>query len=189
MSRTNGLPQELDLGSVVFDRDQIHAAVERMAAEISADFAGARLLVVGVLPGAVLFLADLVRSLSTAVETDLIALSRFGPPDHASARVRILKDLEADVRGRPVLLVEDIVDTGLTLHHLISTLIPRGPSSVQAAALLERPQRRLIRIPLTYVGFQAPDDFLVGYGLQHQGQYRQLPFIARLPEEALASPG
>jgi hypoxanthine phosphoribosyltransferase len=180
-----GLPDGLDLSSVVFDQDQIRAAVNRMAAQISADYAGMPLLVVGVLPGAVLFLADLVRALSTPVETDLIALSRYGPPDGAQHKVRILKDLESDVRGRPVLLAEDIVDTGLTLHHLISSLIPRQPASIHVATLLERPQRRLIRIPLAYVGFQAPDDYLVGYGLQHKGHYRQLPFIARLPEDPL----
>lgn len=167
---------------MVFDRDQIRAAVHRLAGDISADYAGAPLLIVGVLPGAILFLGDLLRALSIPVESDTMALSRFGPPDGEHARVRILKDLEADLRGRPVLLVEDIVDTGLTLHHLIGALIPRQPASIHVAALLDRPHRRLIRIPLAYVGFEAPDDFLVGYGLQHQGHYRQLPFIARLPQ-------
>lgn len=170
----------LDLGPTVFDSDQIRESVARLAAEISADHPQGDLVLVGILPGVIFFLADLVRALSVPVELDLMAITRFGPPEVTHGEVRIQRDVEVDIRGRPVLLVEDIVDTGLTVHHLMGALIPRKPASIKIAALLERPNRRLIRVPLAYTGFQAPEDFVVGYGLQYQGRYRQLPFIAQL---------
>ncbi len=169
-----------DLGPTVFDSDQIRVSVARLAAEISADYPDGNLVVVGILPGVVFFLADLVRSLSVPAELDMMAITRFGPPEETGGEVRIQRDVEVGIRGRPVLLVEDIVDTGLTVHHLMGALIPRQPASIKIAALLERPDRRLIRVPLAYTGFRAPEDFLVGYGLQHQGRYRQLPYIAQL---------
>jgi hypoxanthine phosphoribosyltransferase len=164
----------------VFGQEQIQARVAHLAADITTDYAGTNPVVVGVLPGVIFFLSDLVRSLSVAIELDLMAISRFGPPEATGGEVRIQRDIEADITGRPVLLVENIVDTGLTVHHLLGSLIPRQPASVKVAALLERPDRRLMRVPLTYVGFEAPEDFLVGYGLQFEGKYRQLPFIAQL---------
>lgn len=170
----------IDIGPIVFDSDQIRNGVARLAAAISADYPDGDLVVAGILPGVIFFLADLVRSLSISVELDLMAITRFGPPEDTGGEVRIQRDLEADIRGRPVLLVEDIVDTGLTVHHLMGALVPRQPASIKIAALLERPDRRLIRVPLAYTGFKAPEDFLVGYGLQYQGRYRQLPYIAQL---------
>jgi hypoxanthine phosphoribosyltransferase len=168
------------LGPIVFDQEQIQAEVARLAAVISADYESTDLMVVGILPGGIFFLTDLVRSLSIPVGVDLMAITRFGPPEVTGGEVRIERDIEADIRGRPVLLVEDIVDTGLTVHHIMGLLIPRQPQSIKVAALLERPDRRLIRVPLAYTAFEAPEDFLVGYGLQHAGHFRQLPYIARL---------
>lgn len=170
-------------GAVVFSQGQIGDAVRRMAAEIARDHQGQEPVVIGVLPGAIFLLADLVRAMDLPLQVDAIAISRFGPPEETGGVVHVQRDIEADINGRPVLLVEDIVDTGLTVHHLLGTLIPRKPSSIRVAALLERPQRRLIRVPLHYVGFQAPDDFLVGFGLGHEGRFRQLPYIARYPAE------
>jgi hypoxanthine phosphoribosyltransferase len=172
----DGLP----LGPVVFSSEQIQASVSRLAAAISADYPDGDLVVVGILPGVIFFLADLVRKMTVPVELDLMSITRFGPPEETGGEVRIQRDVEVDIRQRPVLLVENIVDTGLTVHHLMSALIPREPAAIKVAALLERPNRRLIRVPLTYAGFEAPEDFLVGYGLQYQGRYRQLPFIAQL---------
>lgn len=169
------------IGPVVFSAAEISEAVHRLAADISEDYRGERPVVVGVLPGGVFLLADLVRALSVPVEVDVIAISRFGPPEETGGVVHIQRDIEAEIEGRPVILVEDIVDTGLTVHHLLGTLIPRQPASVRVAALLERPDRRLIRVPLHYVGFAAPEDFLVGFGLGHEGRFRQLPYIARYP--------
>jgi hypoxanthine phosphoribosyltransferase len=186
---TDARLEGLDHGPIVFDQEQIRVCVARLAAQISADYFGSDLVVVGVLPGVVFFLSDLVRSLAVPVELDLMAITRFGPPEVTGREVRIQRDIEVDVKGRPVLLVEDIVDTGLTVHHLMGALVPRQPESIRVAALLERPNRRLIRVPLTYVGLRAPEDFLVGYGLQHQGRYRQLPYIAQLPPGEQGSSG
>jgi hypoxanthine phosphoribosyltransferase len=170
-----------DLGATVFSQDVIEAAVDRLADEISADYHGTQPVVVGVLPGAYVFLADLTRALTIPVEVDVMAISRFGPPEETGGEVHVQRELEADIAGRSVLLVEDIVDTGLTAHYLLSTLIPRDPASIRIAALLERPNRRLIRVPLDYVGFEAPESFLVGYGLGHGGRFRQLPYVAQYP--------
>ena len=170
----------IHIGPTIFSADKIRDRVARMAGEISSDFPNGDLVMVGVLPGVIFFLADLVRAISVPVELDLMAITRFGPPEVTGGEVRIQRDVEVDIKGRPVLLVEDIVDTGLTVHHLMGALIPRQPATVKIAALLERPNRRLMRIPLAYTGFTAPEDFLVGYGLQYQGHYRQLPYIAQL---------
>jgi hypoxanthine phosphoribosyltransferase len=159
-----------DLGATVFSQDVIEAAVDRLADEISADYHGTQPVVVGVLPGAYVFLADLTRALTIPVEVDVMAISRFGPPEETGGEVHVQRELEAD-----------IVDTGLTAHYLLSTLIPRDPASIRIAALLERPNRRLIRVPLDYVGFEAPESFLVGYGLGHGGRFRQLPYVAQYP--------
>ncbi|MGA9532169.1 MAG: phosphoribosyltransferase family protein [Anaerolineales bacterium] len=186
ISQAVGVNDQVDVrpvGPVVFSQAEIADAVRRLAADISRDYQDDPPVVVGVLPGGIFLLADLVRALSLPVEVDVIAISRFGPPEETGGVVHIQRDVEAEIEGRPVLLVEDIVDTGLTVHHLLGTLIPRQPASVRVAALLGRPNRRLIRVPLHYVGFEAPEDFLVGYGLGHEGRFRQLPYIARYPTD------
>jgi len=175
--------EDRSTGAVVFSQAQINDAVQRMAGEIASDYEDQQPLIVGVLPGAIFLLADLVRAMDMPLQVDVIAISRFGPPEETGGVVRVQRDIEAGIAGRPVVLVEDIVDTGLTIHHLLGTLIPRQPSSIRVAALLERPERRLIRVPLDYVGFEAPEDFLVGFGLGHEGRFRQLPYIARYPAD------
>jgi hypoxanthine phosphoribosyltransferase len=185
-SQAASLDGQVDLhpvGPVVFSQAEIADAVRRMANDISSDYQDERPVLVGVLPGGIFLLADLVRAMTIPAEVDVIAISRFGPPQETGGVVHVQRDIEAEITGRPVLLVEDIVDTGLTVHHLMSTLIPRQPASVRVAALLERPGRRLIRVPLNYVGFEAPEDFLVGFGLGHEGHFRQLPYIARYPAD------
>lgn len=166
------------LAPVVFSEDQIRQRVAELAAELSTDYIDKNPVIIGILTGTVMFMADLLRMLTIPVEVDFMAISRFGPPQQTHGAVRVLKDLEIPLGGRHAVLVEDLVDTGLTLSHIRETLQARGPASLRACALLSRPQRRLIEVPLDYVGFDAPDDFLVGYGMHYRQQYRQLPYIA-----------
>jgi hypoxanthine phosphoribosyltransferase len=173
-----GRPGPGTLGPVVFNQDQIRERVVALAADLSRDYRDGMPVIIGVLTGTVMFVADLVRALSIPVEVDFMAISRFGPPRETHGAVRVLKDLEIPLAGRHAVLVEDLVDTGFTLSHILGTLNARGPSSVRVCTLLSRPQRRLIDVPLEYVGFDAPDDYLVGYGLHYRQQFRQLPYIA-----------
>lgn len=176
-----------ELGPIEFEGNRIRDRVHALADEISNAYRGSDVVLVGILPGAVIFVADLLRALSIQAGLDFIAISRFGPSESTQGAVHILKDMETPIRGKDVLLVEDIVDTGLTLHHIMGILIPRQPASIRVCAFLERPARRLVRIPLEFVGFEAPEAFLVGYGLQFEGRFRQLPFVARLDEGVIAS--
>jgi hypoxanthine phosphoribosyltransferase len=167
-----------ELGPVVFTEDQIRHRVAEMAADLSTDYVDKKPVIIGVLAGTVMFMADLLRALTVPVEVDFLAISRFGPPEETHGAVRVLKDLEIPLAGRHAVVVEVLVDTGFTLSHILGTLRARGPVSVRVCALLNRRQRRLINVPLDYVGFDAPDDFLVGYGMHYRQQYRQLPYIA-----------
>ena len=176
-----------ELGPIEFDADRIRDRVRALAEDISDAYLGSDVVLVGILPGAVMFVADLLRSLSIQAGLDFIAISRFGPSESTQGAVHILKDMETPIGGKDVLLVEDIVDTGLTLHHIMGILIPRQPASIKVCAFLERPARRLVRIPVEFVGFEAPEAFLVGYGLQFEGRYRQLPYVAQLDEGVVAS--
>src|SRR3990170_1200264 len=171
-------PGSAGLGPVVFSEDQIRERVAELAADLSRDYIDKMPVIIGVLTGTVMFMADLLRALSIPAEVDFMAISRFGPPQETHGAVRVLKDLEIPLGGRHAVLVEDLVDTGFTLSHVLGTFRARGPASVRVCALLSRPQRRLIEVPLDYVGFDAPDDFLVGYGMHYRQQYRQLPYIA-----------
>jgi hypoxanthine phosphoribosyltransferase len=172
-----------DLGPVVFSEDQIRTRVTQLASDLSRDYRDKNPVIIGVLTGTVMFIADLLRAMTVPVEVDFTAISRFGPPERTHGAVRVLKDLEIPLSGRHAVLVEDLVDTGFTLSHILGSLQARGPASVRVCALLSRPQRRLIDVPLDYLGFEAPDDFLVGYGMHYRQQFRQLPYIAscRLP--------
>lgn len=176
-----------ELGPIEFGEDRIRERVQAMAGEISHAYRGSEVVLVGILPGAVMFVADLLRSLSIQAGLDFIAISRFGPSESTQGVAHILKDMVTSIRGKHVLLAEDIVDTGLTLHHIMGVLIPRQPASLKVCAFLDRPARRLVRIPVEFVGFEAPEAFLVGYGLQFEGRFRQLPFVARLDEAAIVS--
>ena len=159
-----------------------------LGAEISRDYEGGDLVLIGVLKGAVIFIADLMRSLEVPCEVDFMAVSSYGSSTDSSGVVRILKDLDSSIEGRDVLIVEDIIDSGLTLHYLMRNLRARDPRSLEVCALLTKPERRRVDLPIRYVGFEIPNRFAIGYGLDHEQRFRNLDYVAVL-EEARAAPG
>jgi hypoxanthine phosphoribosyltransferase len=167
-----------DLAAVLIDSDRIHARLTELAGEIDADYAGRDLLLVGVLKGAVMVMADLARALHIPVQMDWMAVSSYGSGTRSSGVVRILKDLDADLTGRHVLVVEDVVDSGLTLQWLLRNLSSRGPASLEVCTLLRKPDAP--RTTVKYVGFDIPAEFVVGYGLDYAERYRSLPFVGTL---------
>ncbi|WP_193311268.1 hypoxanthine phosphoribosyltransferase [Georgenia satyanarayanai] len=169
-----------DLEKVLLSKEQIEARLDEMAAEIDADYAGKDLLLVGVLRGAVMVMADLSRRLHTSIEMDWMAVSSYGSGTKSSGVVRILKDLDTDLHGRHVLIVEDIIDSGLTLSWLVSNLRSRGPASVEIATLLRKPEAAKVDVDVRYVGFDIPPEFVIGYGLDFAEKYRHLPFVGTL---------
>jgi hypoxanthine phosphoribosyltransferase len=168
------------IGETLVGHEELEARVRELGAEISRDYAGRDLVLIGVLKGAVLFLADLIRELEVPCEVDFMAVSSYGSSTDSSGVVRILKDLDASIEGRDVLLVEDIVDSGLTLHYLLKNLRARNPGSLEVCALLTKPERRRVDLPIRYVGFEIPNRFAIGYGLDHGQRYRNLPYVAAL---------
>jgi hypoxanthine phosphoribosyltransferase len=171
------------IGETLVARDDLQRRIAELGAEISRDYAGQELILVGVLKGAVLFLADLMRHIDVPCEIDFMAVSSYGSLTDSSGVVRILKDLDAPIEGRDVLIVEDIVDSGLTLHYLMRNLNAREPASLQACALLTKPDRLRQDIkPPRYVGFEIPNRFAIGYGLDHAQKYRNLDFVAALAD-------
>ena len=168
------------IGDVVVSAEQLRRRVAELGAQISADYAGGSLLLVGVLKGALFFLADLMRAIDIPVEVDFMAVASYGSATDSSGVVRILKDLDAAIEGRHVLIVEDIVDSGLTLQYLLRNLGWRGPQTLGVCALLTKPARREVDLPIRYVGFEIPDEFVVGYGLDLGERHRNLPFVATL---------
>jgi hypoxanthine phosphoribosyltransferase len=171
-----------NIGEVLVGAEELQARVAELGAEINRDYAGRDLVMIGVLKGAVLFLADLMRELEIPCEVDFMAVSSYGSATDSSGVVRILKDLDASIAGRDVLLVEDIVDSGLTLHYLLRNLRAREPRSLEVCALLTKPERRRVDLPIRYVGFEIPNRFAIGYGLDHGQRYRNLRFVAALQE-------
>lgn len=169
-----------DLEHVLLSKEEIEATVKDLAAQIDRDYAGRDLLVVGVLKGAVMIMADLVRSLHSHVTMDWMAVSSYGSGTQSSGVVRILKDLDTDLMGKDVLIVEDIIDSGLTLSWLLSNLRSRGPASVEICALLRKPEAAKVEIDVKYVGKDIPNEFVVGYGLDFAEKYRNLDFIGTL---------
>jgi len=174
-----------ELEEVLLTEEQIRTRVSEIAARITADYEGKDPVLVCVLKGAVFFMADLVREIRVPCEMDFMAVSSYGSSSDSSGVVRILKDLDAQVEGRHVIIVEDIIDTGLTLSYLMKNLKARNPADVQVCALLTKPARRKVDNPCRYVGFEVPNKFVVGYGLDYEERYRNLRFIAALPEEML----
>ena len=165
-------------GRVYLSRDVIAARVHELGAQISRDYRGEELVLVTVLKGAVVFMTDLSRALTIPHRLEFMAISAYrGAAPGSSGRIRLLKDLDAPVRGQHLLIVEDVIDTGLTLHSLLKTLRFRGPASIEVCTLLDRPYRRLMDIPVRYSGFTASDEFVVGYGFDHRQRYRNLPDI------------
>ncbi|WP_448631241.1 hypoxanthine phosphoribosyltransferase [Cellulomonas soli] len=169
-----------DLEKVLLSEEQLHARLDEIAAQIDTDYAGQDLLLVGVLKGAVMVMADLARRLHTPVEMDWMAVSSYGSGTKSSGVVRILKDLDADLTGRHVLIVEDIIDSGLTLSWLLSNLRSRGPATVEVATMLRKPEAAKVEVDVRYVGFEIPNEFVVGYGLDYAEKYRNLPFVGTL---------
>lgn len=169
-----------DLERVLLTQEQLHARLDEIAAQVDADYAGKDLLLVGVLKGAVMVMADLARRLHSSVEMDWMAVSSYGSGTKSSGVVRILKDLDADLTGRHVLIVEDIIDSGLTLSWLVSNLRSRGPASVEIATMLRKPEAAKVQVDVRYVGFDIPPEFVVGYGLDFAEKYRNLPFVGTL---------
>ena len=169
-----------DLEQVLVSKDDIDAKLAELAAQIDEDYEGKDLLIVGVLKGAVMVMADLARALSSPVTMDWMAVSSYGAGTKSSGVVRILKDLDTDLVGRHVLIVEDIIDSGLTLSWLLSNLSSRGPASLQVFTLLRKPEAAKVDIDVKYVGFDIPNEFVVGYGLDYAEKYRNLPFIGTL---------
>jgi len=169
-----------DLVEVLFTEEQIQARVAELAAEIERDYEGKDLVLVGVLRGAVMIMADLARALSKHVEMDWMAVSSYGSGTKSSGVVRILKDLDADITGRHVLIVDEIIDTGLTLSWLTSNLGSRGPASVEIATLLRKPEALQMPVKARYVGWDIPNEFVVGYGLDYRERYRNLRDIGTL---------
>jgi hypoxanthine phosphoribosyltransferase len=173
-------PEEPGLGEVLVSAEQLQQRVAELGEQISRDYAGRRLLLIGVLKGAVFFLSDLMRYIEVPVEVDFMAVASYGSATDSSGVVRILKDLDAAIEGRDVLIVEDIVDSGLTLQYLMRNLGSRNPASLEVCALLTKPARRKVDLPTRYVGFEIPDRFVVGYGLDYAERHRNLPFVAAL---------
>jgi hypoxanthine phosphoribosyltransferase len=168
------------IGDTLVQPEDLAGRVRQLGSEISADYAGRDLFLIGVLKGAVFFLADLMRSIEVPCEVDFMAVASYGSSTDSSGVVRILKDLDATIEGREVLIVEDIVDSGLTLSYLLRTLRARDPASLEVCALLTKPERRKVELPIRYVGFEIPNNFVVGYGLDHAERYRNLPYVAVL---------
>ena len=173
---------ERGVGEVLIDEDRLQERIRELGREVSSDYAGRELLLVGVLKGAVFFMADLMRSLTVPCEIDFMAISSYGASTDSSGVVRILKDLDLNIEGRHVLVVEDIIDSGLTLSYLIRNLEARGPASLEICALLTKPERREIDVPVRYTGFEIPNRFVVGYGLDFAERYRNLPYVGVLDE-------
>ena len=169
-----------DLVNILFTEEDILNRLGEMAKEIERDYEGEDLLIVGVLRGAVMVMADLARAFNRHVEMDWMAVSSYGSGTKSSGVVRILKDLDGDIHGKHVLIVEDIIDSGLTLSWLMSNLGSREPASVEVCALLRKPDAAKVDVPVRYVGFDIPNEFVIGYGLDYAERYRNLPFVGTL---------
>lgn len=175
-----------DLSSVLYTKEQIAERVATLGAQISADYDGKEVVLIGVLNGAITFLADLMRQISVPVSMDLVAISSYGSYTSTSGVVRIMKDLDESVESKHILIVEDIVDTGLTLNYLIDYMRSRNPASVKVVAMLSKPSRHKVKVHVDYLGFTVPDEFVVGYGLDYAQRYRNLPCIGILKPDIYA---
>lgn len=173
---------------LLWDSEQLSERIAQMGEAISSDYAGREVVLVTVLRGGLFFLSDLCRRVADPVRLDFMAISAYGAPEQGGG-VRITKDLDENIEGRDVLVVEDIIDTGLTLNYLLGVLRSRGPKTLQAAVLLDRDQRRIADVPIAYRGFRMPDTFVVGYGLDLKGRYRNLPYIGVVKPDVLRDSG
>ncbi|MEL7647823.1 MAG: hypoxanthine phosphoribosyltransferase [Sedimentibacter sp.] len=176
-----------DIKNILIAEDVLQAKVAELGAKITEDYRDKELLLVCVLKGAVIFVSDLMRKIDLPLDIDFMAISSYGSNTQSSGVVRILKDLNQSIEGRHVLIVEDIIDSGLTLSYLAENLKARGPASVEICTILDKPSRRTTQLDIKYTGFQVPDEFVVGYGLDYSEKYRNLPYIAVLKEEVYSS--
>jgi len=174
-----------EIGEILVPAVELQLRVKELGAEISRDYDGRDLLLVGVLKGAVFFLSDLMREISIPCEVDFMAVASYGSATDSSGVVRILKDLDGPIEGREVLIVEDIVDSGLTLQYLMRSLGARNPATLEVCALLTKPERRKVELPTRYVGFEIANRFAIGYGLDNAERHRNLPYVAALSPAAL----
>jgi len=174
-----------DIAQVLISEERLQARIVELGAQISADYADKHPVLVGVLRGVFIFMADLVRVLTIPIEIDFIGITRYGPSARTQGVVRFTKDLELCITGRHVLFVEDVIDTGLSLRYILRTLKAREPASLRVCALFDKPRARLFELPVDYTGFMLPDAFVVGYGLDYDEHYRNLPFVGVLKEEAI----
>jgi len=176
------MSRDESIGEILVQPDELRARVREIGEQVSRDYEGLDLLLVGVLKGAVFFLSDLMRHIDVPCEVDFMAVASYGSATDSSGVVRILKDLDVALEGRHVLIVEDIIDSGLTLQYLLRSLGARNPASIEVCALLTKPERRKVALEPRYVGFEIPNRFVVGYGLDHGERYRNLPYVAVLDE-------
>lgn len=177
-----------DIREIIISEEQLQERVKELGTQISIDYASKCPVLVGVLKGVLFLMADLLRVITVPVEVDFLAVSSYSPEARERGVVRLVKDLEIPVYGRHVLFIEDVIDTGLTLNYLLRNLRDRKPASLEVCVLFNKPSHRLINIPILYKGFDLPDRFVVGYGLDHQEKYRNLPFIGLLKTEAIQNP-
>lgn len=176
-----------DLERVLISEAEIHARLAEMAAEVDRDYAGKDVLLVGVLKGAAMVMSDFARAVHLPAQMDWMAVSSYGSGTKSSGVVRIIKDLETDISGRHVLIVEDIIDSGLTLSWLVANLGSRGPASVEVLTLLRKPEAAKVHVDVRYTGFDIPNEFVVGYGLDYAERYRNLPFVGTLARHVYGS--
>ena len=172
-----------DIKKILIEEKDLQAKVAEIGAKVTEDYRGKELLIVCVLKGAVIFVSDLIRKIDLPLDIDFMAISSYGDNTKSSGVVRILKDLNMSIEGKHVLIVEDIIDSGLTLAYLVENLRSRGPESVEICTILDKKERRTTTLDIKYTGFQVPDEFVVGYGLDYAEKYRNLPYIAVLKEE------
>jgi hypoxanthine phosphoribosyltransferase len=173
-----------DISEILISTPEIEQRVQAIGRQISQDYAGLNPLFIGVLKGVLFFMADLLREVTIPVEVDFMAVSSYSAEARDKGLVRLIKDLEIPIAGRHVLFIEDVVDTGLTLNYLLRNLRMREPASLEVCTLFNKPKHRLIEVPLKYYGFNLPDRFVVGYGLDHRERYRNLPFVGMLKPES-----
>ncbi|WP_425447833.1 hypoxanthine phosphoribosyltransferase [Dethiothermospora halolimnae] len=173
-----------DIREIIVSSEDLEDKISSLGKKISKDYKGKDLMLIGVLKGSIMFMSDLAKNIDIPLTMDFMAVSSYGDSTESSGVVRINKDLDSSIEGKDVLIVEDIVDTGLTLNYLVDNLKSRGANSIKICSLLDKPERRRVNVNIDYIGFQVPDEFVVGYGIDYAQKYRNLPYIAILKEEA-----
>ena len=175
--------QDKDVKEVLYSEEQLRNKMQELGAAITADYAGKELLMVSILKGSVMVMADLMRAVDLPLQIDFMNVSSYGASTQTKGAVKILKDLDVDIEGKDVLIVEDILDSGVTLHNLINLLKQRQPASIEICTLFSKPSRRQVEVDAKYIGFEIPDAFIVGYGLDYDERFRNLPYVGILKEE------